>query len=123
MLKNTKSKYDYNKNNKYIKKQEESLNTEFVEKVLKFIKYDDLIKKEKEEFKNTITALEDEKHKLEEYLIKYLQLKDKDIINTETDIIKIIERKNKKLSSSSSSSSTSSSNSTKSEFKLQRKKI
>ena len=51
---------------------------------------EDMWEKKKEDFKNTIMALENEKQKLETYLIKYLQLRDKDIINTETDIIKII---------------------------------
>ena len=78
------------------KNNENLLNAEFIEKVVKFIKYDDLIKKEKEEYKNAIMSLECEKKKLEIFLIEYLQSKDKDIINMQNDILKII-KYNKKF--------------------------
>jgi hypothetical protein len=117
MLKNAKSKYNYNKNIKESENKRKSknnnneknddkeriLNTEFIEKVLKFVKYDDLIKKEKEEYKNTIDALEGEKQQLELYLIKFLQSKDKDIINTQNGIIKMIECNKKKTKTDSDS--------------------
>lgn len=67
------------------------IENEFLEKLHKFIKYDDLIRKEKMEHKKTIANLEKEKAKFESYLALYLQSKDMDTINIGKNKIKIIE--------------------------------
>lgn len=57
------------------------VNTDFMEKIVKYIKTDDLIRQETMEYKEKINTLKDEKVELETCILKYLDNMDNDIIN------------------------------------------
>lgn len=54
---------------------------EFVEKIVKYIKTDDLIRKETLEFKEKINTLKEEKEEIETFILRYLENADENIIN------------------------------------------
>ena len=57
------------------------VNTDFMEKIVKYIKTDDLIRQETMEYKEKINTLKEEKVELETCILRYLDNMDNDIIN------------------------------------------
>jgi hypothetical protein len=87
---NNNNNRDNNKDNNKIRKND------FVEYVVKYMKYDELLNKTIIEHKKEIDELKMQKKELEFFLIKYLDENDNDIINYGKNIIlKKIERRTK----------------------------
>ncbi len=63
------------------KARETYLQTDFVEKVIKYIKADNLIRKETTEFREKINTLKEEKQDLENFIIKYLDMQEENVVN------------------------------------------
>lgn len=63
------------------KAKDNFIQTDFYEKLIKYVKTDDLIRKETVEHREKMNTLKDEKMQLEEYIIRYLDSKKQDIIN------------------------------------------
>lgn len=57
------------------------MQNDFIEKIIKYIKTDDLIRKETSEYKEKINTLKEEKIELESCILQYLDSKDYNIIN------------------------------------------
>jgi len=60
--------------------KEEYISTIVVDKIVKYVTLDNLIKREQEEFKKKIKPVKDYKDKLEKFLIEYLNKDHKDFI-------------------------------------------
>lgn len=69
--------------NDEIKKRakESFIQTDFFEKVVKYIKTDNLIRKETAEFREKINTLKEEKNDLESFILKYLDFQEENVIN------------------------------------------
>lgn len=63
------------------KAKEAYMKDEFLEKIVKYIKTDDLIRQETLEFKEKINTLKEEKSEIETFILRYLDHADEDIIN------------------------------------------
>jgi hypothetical protein len=75
-------------------KKNKSEKINFNEKVLKFLYYDDLIKKTKEQYKKELKELKNQKKQMESFIINYLNHIDNDIINQGgKEILKKVEKK------------------------------
>ena len=57
------------------------LETDFLEKIVKYVKTDDLIRKETVDFKEKINTLKEEKEHLETYILRYLDSVEEDLVN------------------------------------------
>lgn len=72
-----------NKENEEIKKKarESFIQTDFFEKVIKYVKTDNLIRKETTEFREKINTLKEEKQDLENFILRYLDIQEENVIN------------------------------------------
>jgi hypothetical protein len=70
-------------NNKTIeeKARDRYMQEEFLEKVIKYLKVDNLINEHKKEYKTKITNLTDEKQEMEDFIVKYLETFKQDCVN------------------------------------------
>lgn len=57
------------------------IQTDFLEKVIKYIKTDNLIRKETVEFREKMTTLKEEKQDLETFILRYLDFQEENVIN------------------------------------------
>jgi len=68
--------------NDYVsKKVKEKVEDEFLDKVVKYVKIDDLIRKETLDYREKVNTLKEEKEVLETYILRYLDKVDNDVIN------------------------------------------
>jgi hypothetical protein len=63
------------------KAKESFIQADFYEKVIKYVKTDNLIRKESTEFREKINTLKEEKQDLENFILKYLDLQEENVIN------------------------------------------
>lgn len=57
------------------------IETDFLEKVIRYVKTDNLIRKEAAEYKEKMATLKDEKQELENFIIRYLDIQENNVIN------------------------------------------
>lgn len=75
------SKSDLNDEDIQKRAKENFLQTDFFEKVIKYVKTDNLMRKETSEFREKISTLKEEKQELEDFILKYLDFQEENIIN------------------------------------------
>lgn len=63
------------------KAKENFLQNDFYEKVIKYVKTDNLIRKETTEFREKINTLKEEKQDLENFILRYLEFQEENVIN------------------------------------------
>ena len=63
------------------KAKENYMKTGFFERVIKYVKFDDLIRKENAEHRERVSALKEQKDELETFILRYLETIEQDIIN------------------------------------------
>lgn len=80
---NEVNKVDEEAENEEIKKKakETYIQTDFFEKVIKYVKTDNLIRKETIEFREKINTLKEEKQDLENFILRYLDVQEENVIN------------------------------------------
>ena len=66
---------------KKLDEKKEFIKKDFLEKVIKYIKTDDLIRKETLEYKEKMNTLKEQKEDLETYILRYLDTVEEDQIN------------------------------------------
>ncbi len=68
--------------NDYVsKKVQEKVDNDFLDKVVKYVKIDDLIREETLEYREKVNKLKEDKDVLETYILRYLDKVDNDVIN------------------------------------------
>ena len=63
------------------KAKENYAKTNFVEKITKYVKYDELMKKEIAMYREKMNTLKEEKNELEMFILRYLDVINQDIVN------------------------------------------
>lgn len=65
------------------KSKENFVKTDFLEKIIKYVKIDNLIRKETVEYKERVNTLKEDKQELEGYILRYLEDAKEEVINIE----------------------------------------
>lgn len=68
-------------NDQVSQKLDKKVQTDFLDKVIKYVKTDDLIRKETLEFREKINTLKEEKIALESHILRYLEEVDQEVVN------------------------------------------
>lgn len=63
------------------KAKEAFIQTDFFEKVIKYVKTDNLIRKETADFREKINTMKEEKQELEKFILRYLEIQEENVIN------------------------------------------
>lgn len=70
---------------------QEQISKEFVQKIKKFIKIDDIIRDETKEYREKMNTLKEQKTDLELFIIRYLERVNEDLINIGNDKLSKVE--------------------------------
>lgn len=65
------------------KAKESFVKNEFLEKIIKYIKIDDLIRQETSEYREKINTLKEEKNEMESFILRYLDHVEENVVNVQ----------------------------------------